>query len=84
MSTLDPEVVAELARIKQQRIAREHRAEGVTLPMVDDDRQKLLPDVERSQNTKPETKLELPGIGIISITSTGRPWLSAINLRPSC
>jgi RecA-family ATPase len=46
MSNLGPDVVAELARIKRQRIAREHGAEGVA------------PDVEGSQNKKPETKPE--------------------------
>jgi RecA-family ATPase len=58
MSNLDPEVVAELARIKRQRTAREHRAEGVALAVVNGDRQELSPDVEGSQNTKPETKPE--------------------------
>jgi putative DNA primase/helicase len=49
MTTLDPEVVAELARIKQQRKAREDRAKGAPGPMS---------NVEGPQDTKPETKPE--------------------------
>ena len=40
MSDLDPEVMAELARIKEQRKARENRAKG-GLTVVNSDRREL-------------------------------------------
>src|SRR5262249_19005872 len=55
MSNLDPEVVAELARIKRERIARENRVKDAALAVVNGNRQERPPDVEGPQpNTKPE------------------------------
>jgi RecA-family ATPase len=52
MSNLDPEVVAELARIKEQRRAREYGRNAPPLAVVNDDRKELRADAEGlQQNT---------------------------------
>jgi RecA-family ATPase len=57
MSGLDSEVVAELARIRRQRIAREHRSEGVPLAVANGDWQAPAV-VDAPRPAKPETKPE--------------------------
>jgi RecA-family ATPase len=58
MSNLDPKVVAELTRIKEQRKARENRAKGAALAVVNSDRQELQADAEGLQQNTTQEQLK--------------------------